>query len=57
MDSHGGRGSLLRPAVFTVQVTIRDMRKSGREDEAREISKAISEIEPELLGDAEGEAG
>lgn len=39
---------LLRSAMFTAQATIRDMRKAGREHEIEEISRAISEVAPEL---------
>ena len=39
---------LLRSAMFTAQAIIRDMEKTGREEEIREISRNISEVAPEL---------
>ena len=42
---------LLRSAMFTAQATIRDMEKAGRHGEIESISRAISEIAPELPGE------
>ena len=39
---------LLRSAMFTAQTIIRDMERSGREDEIEKISRNISEVAPEL---------
>ena len=39
---------LLRSAMFTAQAIIRDMEKTGREDEIDQISRNISEVAPEL---------
>ena len=39
---------LLRSAMFTAQAIIRDMERSGREDEIEQISRNISEVAPEL---------
>ena len=41
---------LLRSAMFAAQAIIRDMEKTGREEEIREISRNISEVAPELPG-------
>lgn len=43
---------LLRAAMFAAQAIIRDMERDGREDEIDEISRAISEVAPELPGKA-----
>ena len=47
---------LLRSAMFTAQATIRDMRKAGRDDEIQDISRAISEIAPELPDESSGDS-
>ena len=39
---------LLRSAMFTAQVIIRDMERDGREEEIEQISRNISEVAPEL---------
>ena len=39
---------LLRSAMFTAQSIIRDMERAGREEEIEEISRAISDVAPEL---------
>ena len=41
---------LLRSAMFAAQAIIRDMERTGREDEIQEISRNISEVAPELPG-------
>ena len=41
---------LLRSAMFAAQAIIRDMERTGREDEIEQISRNISEIAPELPG-------
>ena len=41
---------LLRSAMFTAQAIIRDMERTGREEEIEQISKSISEVAPELPG-------
>ena len=42
---------LLRSAMFAAQAIARDMEKAGREDEIEEISRDVSQIAPELLGE------
>lgn len=37
---------LLRSAMFTAQVIVRDMKKAGRQDEIAQISRNISEVAP-----------
>ena len=39
---------LLRSAMFAAQAIIRDMERSGREEEIEQISRNISEVAPEL---------
>ena len=39
---------LLRSAMFVAQAIIRDMERTGREEEIEQISRNISEIAPEL---------
>ncbi len=39
---------LLRSAMFAAQAIIRDMEKTGREEEIEQISRNISEVAPEL---------
>ena len=39
---------LLRSAMFAAQAIIRDMERTGREDEIEQISRNISEFAPEL---------
>ena len=39
---------LLRSAMFAAQAIVRDMERDGREEEIKEISRAISKIAPEL---------
>ena len=41
---------LLRSSMFTAQAIIRDMEKTGREEELEQISRNISEVAPELPG-------
>ena len=41
---------LLRSAMFAAQAIIRDMERTGREEEIKEISRNISEVAPELPG-------
>ena len=41
---------LLRSAMFTAQAIIRDMERTGRDEEIEEISRNISEVAPELPG-------
>ena len=41
---------LLRSAMFVAQAIIRDMERTGREDEIEQISRTISEVAPELPG-------
>ena len=41
---------LLRSAMFAAQAIIRDMERTGREEEIEEISRNISEVAPELTG-------
>ena len=41
---------LLRSAMFAAQAIIRDMERTGREDEIEQISRNISEVAPELPG-------
>ena len=43
---------LLRSSMFTAQAIIRDMERDGREDEIEQISRTISEVAPELPGEA-----
>ena len=45
---------LLRSAMFTAQAIIRDMEKTGREDEIEQISRSISQVAPELLKESPG---
>ena len=42
---------LLRSAMFAAQAIIRDMERTGREDEIEQISRNISEVAPELPGE------
>ena len=39
---------LLRSAMFAAQAIIRDMERTGREDEIEQISRNITEVAPEL---------
>ena len=39
---------LLRSAMFAAQAIIRDMERTGRDDEIEQISRNISEVAPEL---------
>ncbi len=41
---------LLRSAMFTAQAIIRDMERTGREEEIKQISRNISEVAPDLPG-------
>ena len=41
---------LLRSAMFAAQAIIRDMERTGRDEEIEEISRNISEVAPELPG-------
>ena len=41
---------LLRSAMFAAQAIIRDMERTGRDEEIEEISRDISEVAPELPG-------
>ena len=41
---------LLRSAMFAAQAIIRDMERAGREEEIEQISRAISQVAPELPG-------
>ena len=41
---------LLRSAMFAAQAIIRDMERTGREEEIEAISRNISEVAPELPG-------
>ena len=41
---------LLRSAMFTAQAIIRDMERTGREEEIEQISRTISEVAPEMPG-------
>ena len=41
---------LLRSAMFAAQAIIRDMERTGREEEIEQISKNISQVAPELPG-------
>ena len=43
---------LLCSAMFTAQAIVRDMEKAGRQDEIEAIGRTISEIAPELPGEA-----
>ena len=39
---------LLRSAMFAAQAIIRDMERTGRDEEIEEISRGISKVAPEL---------
>ena len=46
---------LLRSALFAAQAIALDMEKAGRDEEIEQIRRAISEVAPELPGDADEE--
>ncbi len=41
---------LLRSAMYVAQAIIREMERTGREEEIQQISRTISEVAPELPG-------
>jgi len=45
---------LLRSAMLTAQVIVRDMERDGREDEIEEIGRNISQVAPEFPKKYEG---